>query len=438
MLKKGLLSRLAAWEILQTVGRGAYSDIAIDHSFRKYSLSIADRALATELACGAIRQRLVLDCWIDCLAKVSAEKQPPLLRWLLHVGLYQIFYMDRIPVSAAVNTTVELAKKKNLKSLAPVVNAILREAIRARDLGKELPGLIEPQDRLSLKHSIPTWLAYELIEWKGEKGAEIIAKAFNQAPAIDLRVNSKRSSVKSLRQKFQDSGIESKLIETCPYGLTVTSGAGDLRQWPGYEQGEWSVQDRSAQWVVPLLEPRSGEVVLDACSAPGGKTTHLAELMNDIGEIWAVDRSPKRLQKVSLNAARLGHHCIKFLSADATNLIELKPSWKGYFNKILLDVPCSGLGTLARNPDARWRMSPSQIEGLIQLQFNLLEGILPLLKPGGRIVYSTCTIHPDENFRQIEKFVSMHQPLNLERQKQIWPGDAQGGDGFYAAIIDSG
>ena len=158
--------------------------------------------------------------------------------------------------------------------------------------------------------------------------------------------------------------------------------------------------------------------------------------MRDCGELWAVDRSEERLLRLSANAARLGHQRLNVLVADASSLLDVKPSWKGSFNKILLDAPCSGLGTLARHPDARWRISPGKISELVNLQEKLLVGLLPLLKPGGRIVYSTCTIHPKENSLQVEKFISKHPKLILKYEKQIWPNSDKLGDGFYAAAID--
>ncbi len=411
--------------------------MAIERVFNKYNLSVLDRALVTELVCGSIRQRQQLDSWIDYLAKMPSNKQPPLLRWLLHIGLYQIFYMDRIPVSAAVNTTVQIAKENQLKRLTSVVNALLRKAALAHVNGEILPLPECHKEQLAQKYSIPLWLADDLIRWKGEQVAIQIAAASNKTPTLDLRVNCRRSNVDNVQQKLKDSGIESSLIEGCPYGLRITSGTGDLCEWPGYKEGEWSVQDRSSQWISPLLSVNPGECILDACAAPGGKTSHLLELMNDEGEVWAVDNSRKRLEKTNVNITRLGLKGAAFLLADSSALVFHKPLWKGYFHKILLDAPCSGLGTLARNPDLRWRMTPTKIEQLIRLQKKLLEGILPLLRPGGKIVYSTCTINPDENSKQIDNFISNHEHLLVSYQKQLWQGDVHGGDGFYAAIIDS-
>ncbi len=436
MSKPGLLPRKAAWEVLQAVSSGAYADVALDRVVKKYSFKEIDRKLLTELSYGAIRQRKLLDCWINHLAKVEALKQPPLLRWLLHVGLYQILKMERIPFSAAVDTTVELAKNNKLSKLAPVVNAILRKTIRTLELGKGLPKPSTLVTQLAQRHSLPDWLVKELISWRGEQGAETFAKASNQLPSFDLRVNRRRTTLHDLQLEFQSAEILNLPIRECQYGLEVLTGLGDLTKWPGYEQGKWSVQDRSSQWIAPLLEAQPGERILDACAAPGSKTTHIAELINDQGEIWAVDRNLKRLNRVSQSARRLGLKSLNYLVADSSSLLDKKKEWKGYFQRILLDAPCSGLGTLARNPDARWRMSPAKIYDLVQLQEKLLEGVIPLLSVGGRLVYSTCTIHPKENSLQVNKFISITPGIKLTYEKQIWPDDSVKGDGFYAAVID--
>ncbi len=436
-LKSGLLPRVAALEVLQAVASGAYADAALDRTFKKYSLKGVDRGLVTELSYGAIRQRQLLDCWVDYLGKIPSLKQPPTLRWLLHIGLYQILKMEKIPDSAAVNTTVELAKVSKLSRLAPVVNGILRAALRAHNTGDKKPPLPKKIDeKLAQEHSFPLWLIQELIDWRGVYSAELIAKASNQVPPLDLRINRSRITPEQMKKDFSAVGIESKFIENCPGGIQINSRIGNISKLPGYVEGHWCVQDRSSQWVAPLLAAKDGERVLDACAAPGGKTTHIVELMSNTGEVWAVDRSEKRLKKLLFNAQRLGSTSVKALVADASSLLTQKPSWKGYFHKILLDAPCSGLGTLARHPDARWRISCDKIDELVELQSKLLKGLLPLLSDGGRIVYSTCTFHPKENHKQIEQFLSCHSELSLRYQKQLWPNLGEGGDGFYVAVMD--
>ena len=433
-VKIGLPARRLAWEVLEAVAAGAYADVALERAIRQSSLSPADRGLATELAYGCIRWRQWLDGWLDRLGKVPAHKQPPRLRWLLHLGLYQVLRMQRIPAAAAVDTTVELAKRHRLSKLSPVVNGVLRSAIRAKEAGETLSVPDQPAERLALCHSLPVWFAESLLSWSGPDQAERVAIACNQVPPLDLRVNRLCSTPEVVSAELAEAGVPTQPIDGCPDGLQVLTPAGDLRRWPGFDQGHWSVQDRSAQGVAPLLAPQPGDRILDACAAPGGKATHLAALMGDVGEIWAVDRSAGRLKRVAANAARLGCGSIHALAADAVDLLAQQPEWRGFFQRILLDVPCSGLGTLSRHPDARWRVTAATVEELLPLQAGLLEAMLPLLAPGGRLVYATCTIHPAENGAQINKLLEKHADFQLESEQQRWP-DPAGGDGFYTAVI---
>ncbi|MGC6482722.1 MAG: 16S rRNA (cytosine(967)-C(5))-methyltransferase [Synechococcus sp.] len=432
----GVVPRRLAWEVLEAVGAGAYADVALERALRGQQLSGADRGLVTELAYGAIRQRRRLDGWLDRLGKVPARKQPPRLRWLLHVGLYQLLCMERIPAAAAVYTSVDLAKRHGLNRLAPVVNGLLRGAWRAHQAGEELTLPDDPALRLALQESLPDWFCQGLQHWCSREQAQQVAQACNQVPSLDLRVNRLHSSRNAVQAAFEEANLTVVPIPECPDGLQVLSHGGDLRLWPGYAEGHWCVQDRAAQWVAPLLAPQPGDRVLDACAAPGGKATHLAELMGDQGEVWAIDRSAGRLKRVAANAARLGTQCLQAMAADATELLTLKPQWKGSFQRILLDAPCSGLGTLARHADARWRINAKHVEELVPQQAQLLEAMLPLLTPGGTLVYATCTIHPAENEQQIANFLEAHPELILQHQQQRWP-DPEGGDGFYAAVIQT-
>ena len=433
---KGLDARKAAWDVIQAVGGGAFADVALERIFNLYSFKSIDKALITELSYGAIRQRYYLDCWIDHLGKVPAKKQPPLLRWLLHLGLYQVLKMKRIPPAAAINTTVELAKTHHFKKLAPVVNGILRSALRSKERGLLLPKSNNPSLELAKNESLPVWLAEELIAWKGVEHAQQIAKAFNSVSPIDIRVNKLRADLKDVKELFDSCGIHNQLIPNCPYGLEVRAGVGEPRKWPGYEEGKWSVQDRSSQLIAPSLGPLPGEKILDACAAPGGKSTHIAELINNEGNLWSVDRSSRRSKKIFANSERLGTKCLQILVADSNELLLKKPDWKGFFDRILIDAPCSGLGTLARHPDARWRMNQDNIQQLVAVQSQLLNSLAPLLKNGGKLVYSTCTIHPEENSHQIKNFLQSKSEFLLEYEKQIWPGEGDNGDGFYIAVLN--
>ncbi len=478
----GLAPRQVAWQVLQAVASGAYADAALERELQRQQLAPADRALATELAYGTIRQRRLLDGWLDALGKLPAQRQPPRLRWLLHLGLYQLLFSDRVPASAAVSTTVELAKSGGLARLAPVANGLLRSALRRRQgggsplPGAEFPGEsaaeagsessqatefprasaagqgpepweglelpVDPAQALALRRSLPDWLAALLLQWLSPEAAEAFAVASNLPHSVDLRVNPLRASAEQLLTQLRAAGLEVEPLPGLPLGLGLRGRRGDLRLLPGFEAGQWCVQDRAAQRIATLLAPESGQRVLDACAAPGGKSTHLAELMADQGELWAVDRSAARLERLRRNAARLGLGCIRTLAADALVLASEKPAWIGYFDRILLDAPCSGLGTLARHADARWRIEPQAIDALVKLQRSLLEALLPLLKPGGRLVYATCTVHPAENRHQVAALLADHPALALLESWQVWPGAAgagdgagQAGDGFYAALL---
>ena len=217
--------------------------------------------------------------------------------------------------------------------------------------------------------------------------------------------------------------------------MELKSKPRSIRKLPGYFEGKWLIQDRSSQWVAPLLRPKKGDKILDACAAPGTKTTHLAQLIKDEGQILATDRSDTRLKLLKENLERLDIKSVKTLKVDATKLIEIMPQYIDYFDKILIDAPCSGLGTLARNPDARWKITKESINQLITIQEKLLENIVPLLNKNGLLVYSTCTICPNENNLLIEKFLKNNSKLELVFEKQILPNNDYSGDGFYAAII---
>ncbi|MEN9766383.1 MAG: hypothetical protein RLZZ32_343 [Cyanobacteriota bacterium] len=432
----GLASRQVAWQVLLAVAAGAYADGALERELGRTPLSPADRALATELAYGAIRQRRLLDAWLDRLGKVPAERQPPKLRWLLHLGLYQLLHSDRIPASAAVSTTVELAKRGGLARLAPVVNGLLRAFLRGQEAQQSLPLPRDPASALAIEQSLPDWLAQLLLQWQTPAAAEAFGKACNTPPSLDLRVNRLRSTASELQAAFAAAAVNLQPIEGLADGLSVQGRCGNLRQLPGYGEGQWCVQDRSAQRVALLLDPKPGERILDACAAPGGKSTHLAELMGDQGQVLALDRGEARLRRVTRNAERLGLRCIEPRHGDAASLLESAPELKGSFDAVLIDAPCSGLGTLARHADARWRIDPAAIAGLVVLQRALLEALLPALKPGGRLVYATCTVHPEENGSLIEAFLADHPELRLQQSWQLWPGELQGaGDGFYAARL---
>ena len=434
-MAKGFLQRKAAWEILLKVSSGIYSDLALEKVLRNYKFNQLDIAFITEISFGCIRYRKLLDLWIDHTSKLPHIKQPPKLRWLLHIGLYQLLKMDKVPYSAAISTSVEVAKQTDLKGLSGAINAILRNASRKLQ-DKNFPIIPNNNiDRISYKESIPNWLVKEIIDWFGLEKASNIAASFNKRPTIDLRINPLKASVDEIIKDLQKEDIQASKINNLKNGIQLKTKSRSIRDLPGYEEGKWVIQDRSSQWVSTLLDPKKGEKILDACAAPGSKTTHIAEIIEDNGEIWAFDRSEVRLKILKENLKRLNIKSVQVHQQDSINLSNVKPALSCYFDKILIDAPCSGIGTFSRNPDARWSLNKSKINQLISLQEQLLNCLFPLLKKKGKLVYSTCTICPGENNLLIKKFLKNNNHINLISEKQIYPSYASPGDGFYAAVM---
>ena len=396
---------------LQDIETGSYTEVTIDRLLAKAEMSALDRNLFTELVHGIVRRKRTLDSIIDRLAKQPAHRQPPNLRQLLRLGLYQLRYLDRIPESAAVNTTVELAKTNDLAGLTGVVNGILRQYIRLQGDPAEVLNL--PTDlvgRLGHLYSFPNWLVAHWLEELGEVETEQLCEAFNQVPTIDLRVNILKIDRPKLIEIFETAGITAIPIPQLPQGLRFVGNVGSITQLPGYTEGWWTIQDSSAQLVTHLLDPQPGELVVDACAAPGGKTTHIAELMDNQGEILALDKTASRLKKLQQNIDRLQLNTIKILTGDSCGFNELT----GTVDRVLLDAPCSGLGTLHRRADARWQKTPQQIRELAILQAKLLANTATWVKPGGVLVYATCTVHPLENDRVILPFLKTNPDWQIE------------------------
>ncbi len=404
-------SRQSAFIALNAVHKGAYADVALERVLSKNDLSPNDRRLATELVYGSVRQRRSLDTLIDQLASKKADKQPPLLRAILHLGLYQLRYLSHIPPSAAVNTTVELAKKNGLSGLTGFVNGVLRQYLRIADTGIDPLKLPEnPVERLGILHSYPNWIIEVWLAQFGFTATEQLCLWLNKPPTLDLRVNLLLSSLEKVETALQSAGINVSRVPYLPQALRISGSTGAVQNLPGFNDGWWTVQDSSAQLVSHLLDPQTGEVIIDACAAPGGKTTHIAELMGDKGTIWACDRTASRLRKLQQNTKRLQIQSIRVQVGDSRHFDQFIDKC----DRLLLDVPCSGLGTLNRHADARWRQTPESIQELSLLQSQLISQAALFVKPGGAMVYATCTLHPQENEGIVETFLSQNPNWLIE------------------------
>ncbi len=411
--------QLAFFALRDVYRRGAFTDVALDRHLRRSPLRGADRRLTTELVYGCVRQARSLDGIIDRLAKKNATEQSPEVRILLHLGLYQLHYLDRIPDAAAVDTTVNLAKRNRLGGLSGFVNGLLRQSLRSRtDDLLDLPE--DPVQRLGVRYSYPDWIVANWLEQVGLEETEQLCQWMNRTPAIDLRVNPLRSNLDTVESALRERGIESDRVSGLPQALRLKGATGNIGELPGFEEGWWTVQDSSAQLVSDLLDPQPGETVIDACAAPGGKTTHIAELMDDRGEIWGCDRAESRLRKVKQNAERLGLNSIQTQVGDAREL----PQFVGKGDRVLVDAPCSGLGTLHRRADVRWRQTPETAKDLARLQGELLDTAATWVKSGGVLVYATCTLHVPENERVVGAFLDRHPNWQIEAPAPESPASA--------------
>jgi len=403
--------RQLAFLALRAVHRGAYADAALDRVLRQAQLSAPDRRLVTELVYGSVRKQRSLDAIIDQLGKKKAHQQPPDLRAILHLGLYQLRYQERIPASAAVNTTVGLAKDNGFSGLTGFVNGLLRQYIRlAAQIVDPLQLPENPVERLGILHSYPSWVVEVWLEQLGMAETEQLCEWMNQSPAIDLRVNPLRANIEQVELAMHSAGVLVRRVPQLPQSLRLIGSSGSIQNLPGFNEGWWTVQDSSAQLVGHLLNPQPGDVVVDACAAPGGKTTHIAELMEDKGTVWACDRAAPRLRKLKENIQRLRLQSIQICVGDSRNLAQ----FKNLADRVLLDVPCSGLGTLHRHADARWRQTPESVQELSVLQSELLSQTSLFVKPNGVLVYATCTLHPLENEGVIQAFLAEHPNWRID------------------------
>jgi 16S rRNA (cytosine967-C5)-methyltransferase len=412
--------RQLAFIALRSVRQGAFADAALDRVLQVGDLSHDDRRLVTELVYGTVRRMRSLDATLDRLGKKKAHQQPPDLRTILHLGLYQLQYLDRIPPSAAVNSTVQLAKENGFPGLAGFVNALLRQYLRQGEDDTHQNLVAHPSvENLGMAYSFPDWIIATWLEQLGVAETEALCQWMNTSPAIDLRINPLQTSLEEVETAMQSAGVTVSRLPHLPHALRLSDRRSDLdkdedqspnnpkpqiQRLPGYDAGWWTVQDASAQLAGYLLDPQPGEVIIDACAAPGGKTTHIAELMGDKGKIWACDRAASRMKKLQENIARLDLKSIQISTGDSRDL----PNFIQASDRVLLDAPCSGLGTLHRRADARWRHQPETIEELATLQKELLEQAATWVKPGGILVYATCTIHPQENEGVIQPFLAHH------------------------------
>ena len=432
--------RALALRILGLVeDEGLFAKALLDDALEQHTLNPADRRLLYELVPGVLRWQGRLDYFLGQVADRPISKLDRFTRRILRLGAYQLLLLDKIPASAAVNESVKLAKVH----ARPYVNAVLRELSRQKE-NLVLPGPeAEPVERISVAESHPAWLVRRWIEELGEVEAEALCRANNQRPELTLRVNPARQSREQLLKGFAQAGIAAEPTDLSPLGVRVKDRIAPA-ELPGFEQGWFAMQDEASQLVGILVNAGPGERVLDACAAPGTKSLQMAVAMEGRGEIIAADANAQRLSSIEPEARRLGIAIVRAQAVDWT-----VPADLGRFDRILVDAPCSGLGTLRRHPEIKWRITLEEIAALAALQKKILGSVAKLLKPGGALVYSTCTFTREENEEVVETLL---QTGEWERRDaalllpalaraavhrgvfRTWP-HRQGTDGFTAVAL---
>lgn len=399
-----LSARNIALDMLCRVESGAYADHLLD--LYRVRLNPVDRNLLQQLVQGTLTWRGRIDAVLAPYLGKPIEKQSARLRNLLRLGVFQLEYLDRVPAYAVVSESVAMARQALGPSIARLVNAVLRGVAENRKPAVFPDPARDPVRHLTITASHPEWLVRRWVARYGLEQAQCLCQANNVQPVLAIRPNALRIAPVALAEQLRSEGIEARPIEP---DLLAVPAPGDLFRTRAFRAGLFSVQAPGAAWVTRLLAPQPGESLLDVCSAPGGKTTGAAEQMRDTGRILAVDVYPGRLKTVRENAQRLGLQSIRLLAADARRL-----SIRTQFDRVLVDAPCSALGILNHHPDARWRRTEADIVQMAALQRDLLAQAARAVVHGGVLVYSTCTLEPEENEAVVESFLAAYADFHLE------------------------
>jgi len=403
--------RHEALKILVRCEEGAYSGLLIDNVLKKTRLSAKDKALLVELVYGTLRWQGTIDYILKNNLKGNLHKLTPWIRNILRMGLYQIYFLERIPAYAAVDEAVKLAYRYGHKGTAGLVNAVLRAIAEGRSITLFPDKGKDPAEFISVCLSQPKWLVERWIEEFGIEETEKLAESLNSPAPLYIRANTLKVRTEELVEHLQEEGVRAHPVKNIPDVLVVKEGQEKLESTSAFREGLFYIQDLSSALVAHILAPKAGERVLDMCAAPGGKTTHIAQLMEGKGEIVAVDRNKGRLHLIEENVERLGIGNVRLIARDARELREEFVEWA---DRVLLDAPCSNIGVLRRRVEVKWRMTPEKVRELQVLQLELLRAGCRYLKRGGVLVYSVCTITREETFEVVEKFLAEQEEMRMD------------------------
>lgn len=425
---------------------GLFAETLLDDVLSSDVLTdVHDRRLLTEIVYGTLRMRGRIDWVIARFYRGDPSGMEVSVRNILRTALYQLFFTERIPAFAIVNEAVKLAKAV-CPAASGLVNAVLRNVIRKR---QEIvyPDIRQnPADHIAIVHSHPLWLVQRWIAWIGVEATLAFCRANNQVPPLTVRVNRLKGTREDVKQRLQRDGFTLEETGVSPDGLRLSHAGLSVRETLSHREGRLQVQDEASQLVARLLEPGRGENILDACAGVGVKTSHLAEMIQNQGAITAIDVSQTKLNLLLENARRLGITIITACAKDFRD--ESGEALTGKFDRVLLDVPCSGLGTLRRNPEIKWRIAPADLQHQADVQQSLLDRAAACLKPGGRLVYSTCSVMQEENEMVIGDLLARHPEFRCIRPPALIPPsmltaegffrtrpDLHGADGFFGAVL---
>jgi len=440
-----------ALEVLLSWHRtGTYPDqILRDLLDKNPRITSADRALIFQLVYGVLRWQGKLDWVLKQFSQRPLDKLSLKTLFILRLGVFQLLFLSRIPVSAAVNESVKLAKSGRAPWTANFVNAVLRSLDRGK-ANLSFPPREDPVSYLAVNFSHPAWLVEHWLELFGLEKTEALCRANNQIPPLFIRVNTLKISRQQLLERFLPKALRVETTFFSPEGIRIEEPERPLVQDALYQQGMFQIQDEASQMIALLIDPQPGERILDLCAGAGGKASHLAQLMNNQGSILAVDFHPKKIKALLENARRLGDTIIQGMVGDGLKE-DLFPKTTMPFDRILIDAPCSGWGVIGRNPDLKWRLGPEDSKRLARMQNKFLQNAAVWLKPKGILVYCTCTLSREENQDVIQNFLNGHPEFLLEDVSPFLPGparkliDAQGFfqtwppahrmDGFFAARL---
>jgi 16S rRNA (cytosine967-C5)-methyltransferase len=416
--------RGTAVKILNRIERSdSYLDRLVDAELRSTEMNELDKSLMVEIVTGVIRWRNKVDWILTGFFHGNFTKAETNIRNVLRVALYQIMFLDRVPHSAAVNEAVEFIKRLRGQKVGDLVNGILRNIVRNLE-NLRYPDINEDKiQHLAVVESHPYWLVRRWVDRFGFDQTRQLLSANNQRPDLTIRVNRLKMDFQyflNILEQHQIQFTASRYLESYVRVRHMTDiGNSDL-----FKQGFFGIQDESAGLPVLLLDPKPGDRVLDLCSAPGGKTAFIGELMKNIGEVVAIDRYENRLNLVKTTCQRHGIGNAHFIVADSATL-QTTPA-----DKVLVDVPCSGLGVLCKKPDAKWKREPEDLENLVRIQKDILENSAQLVKPGGVLVYSTCTTEPEENMLMVQTFLSNHPEFVVESAQPFVNAELVHADGY--------